>query len=101
MRNYINGIYTCENEYENFEGFTLKRGFKVIRKEHALREFPDLKDYILSEDVCTSGWNTQGMVFLYYHPANEPDGSGWVGDWFEPVHPERWIPDEEEFWDGE
>ena len=41
------------------------------------------------------------MVFLYYHPANEPDGSGWVGDWFEPVHPERWIPDEEEFWDGE
>lgn len=98
---YINNIYTATNEYENFEGFTLKKGFKVLRKAYALREFPDLKEHILSEDVCTSGWNTRGMVFLYFHEAKEPDGESWRGEWFTPVHPERWIHEREEDWDDE
>ena len=97
---YINGIYTATNSFENFEGFTLQKGFKVIRKAYALREFPELKQHMISEDICTSGWNSQGMLFLYYHPANEPDGSGWIGGWFEPRHPERWIPEAVE-WDDE
>ena len=97
---YNNSVYVCNHDFESFEGFTLKRGFKVIRKAYALAEFPGLRDYILSENVCTSGWNSQGMVFLYYHPANEPDGEGWTGGWFEPRHPERWIPEAVE-WDDE
>lgn len=96
---YTNSIYTA-NGFENFEGFTLQKGFKVIRKTYAMREFPELRDYILSEDVCTSGWNCNGSVFLYFHEAKEPDGKGWRGEWFTPVHPERWIPEEVE-WDDE
>lgn len=68
--NFENGIYTCEKAYENFEGFTLQEGFKVVSQELANEIFSRWNEWTAPSHLCTSGMvcvSTTGIISMKFY----------------------------------